>query len=266
MQVCSATVWVNTLWKWCPSVEESVAPLTLFPPALEVNLSSYYFPPVSYTRWLPLEHESNTLSSSLRVCSFRRRKKKTLKKALIPKKWNRQKFLPLHLTCVCLICRKKYPILPEHNVARGQSFDISRGDLIHVLLQQRKRHFTGPPPLCTEKWKRWKRRVIPPSVTLLTPCYLKVTTGGRKLSWGVFHKAHLSFPHHMCSSRSFLQTRMCLQLKIVSHHKQEDKNYNLLLYFHCHYRRVLTRESVNKGNSTAPTTSFTSFQKLKGWN
>lgn len=75
MQVCSATVRVNTLWKWCASVEESVAPLTLFPPALEVNVSSYYFPPVSYTRWLPLEHESNTLSSSLRVCSFRRKKK-----------------------------------------------------------------------------------------------------------------------------------------------------------------------------------------------
>lgn len=92
--------------------------------------------------------------SRLLFASVASEEKKKLKKALIPKKWNRQKFLPLHLTCACLICRKKYPILPEHNVARGQSFDISRGDLIHVLLQQRKRHFTGPPPLCTEKWKR----------------------------------------------------------------------------------------------------------------
>lgn len=147
MQICSATARVNTPWKWCTSVEESAAPLTLFPPVLEVNLPSYHFPPVSYARWLPLEHES-TLSRLL-FPSVASEKKSTL----IPKKWNRQKCLPFCLAWAHHSCKKKYPILPEHNVVRAQSFDISTGNLIHVLLQQRKRHFTGPPPLCTKEWK-----------------------------------------------------------------------------------------------------------------
>lgn len=39
--------------------------------------------------------------------------------------------------------QKKNQTLPEHNVVRGQSFDISTACLIHVLLQQRELHFTS---------------------------------------------------------------------------------------------------------------------------
>lgn len=60
---------------------------------------------------------------------------------------------------------------------------------------------------CVPRKEKGRRRVILPSVALLTPCYLKVTTRGRKLSRAVFHMIHLSSPHHMCSSVSLLQTR-----------------------------------------------------------
>lgn len=83
----------------------------------------------------------HTLSSSLPLCSYR--------KKLIPKKWNRQKHLPLHLRCAHLSCKRN--TLPGHNVVRRQNFDIRTGSLIHVLLQQRKPHFTSQQRLCSKE-------------------------------------------------------------------------------------------------------------------
>lgn len=81
--------------KWCTCVEECVTPLTPLLPVMEVSLSSFHFLPVSYARWLPLEHESTLSSFSVAT-----------EKTLIPKKWNTQKHLPLHLWCAHLSCER----------------------------------------------------------------------------------------------------------------------------------------------------------------
>lgn len=165
---------------------------------MEASLSRLLFLTVSYARWLPLEHES---ALSFPLCSYR--------KTLIPKKWNTQKHLPLHLWCAHLSCKKKNPTPLQTQCSESTELWY-KNSLIHVLLQWRTAHFTRYLPLCLEDWKKKKRTgrgVILPSVALLTPCYLKVTAGGRNLSRAVFHKTHLSSPHHMCSSQSFLQTQ-----------------------------------------------------------
>lgn len=136
---------------------------------------------------------------------------------------------------MCLSCTRN--TLPGHNVVRRQNFDIRTRSLIHVPLRRRKPHFTDQEPLCSKDWEKAAWRVIFLSITLLTPRYLRVTSGGRNLSWAVFHKIHLSSSHHMGSFWSLLQ---CLQqLKIISHHRQAHKT--------CHFistNVIITRKSL----------------------
>lgn len=97
------------------------------------------------------------------------------------------------------------------------------------------------PPTVFRGMKKRERRVTLPSVALLTPCYRKVTTGGRNLSRALFHKIHLSSPRHMCTSQSFLQTQ-CACGRWRSYRITSEPIRSIIFHFnagHC----IVTRKS-----------------------
>lgn len=108
-----------------------------------------------------------------------------------------------------------------------QSFDISVENLTHILLEK---ELPQPAPAVPGEQKMAEKRDALPSVTLLTPCYLKVTTGACDLSPAVFHRTHLSSPSPYVLIMVLPADSMCSkQLMSIFHHKQANKK-NISLF------------------------------------
>lgn len=117
----------------------------------------------------------------------------------------------------------------KQNAVRGDRALIWVHGLWFMICSNSGGHTAGSRCVPRNK-KRQRRSVVLPSVTLLTPCYLKETTGGRNLSPAVFHRTHLSSPHHMSPSWSFLQTQ-CAHGSWRSYLITSSQIKSIILYF-----------------------------------
>lgn len=113
--ICSATLWVNALWKWCTSAEEPVAPLGSLSPSDGGEASLFSPLPTCQLRqddcrW-SMKANSVSLTSSLYVATHK-------KTQLNSSEMKPTKHLPRYLRCAHL-SRSRNIRLPEHDVVRG---------------------------------------------------------------------------------------------------------------------------------------------------
>lgn len=189
---------------------------------MEASLSRLLFLTVSYARWLPLEHES---ALSFPLCSYR--------KTLIPKKWNTQKHLPLHLWCAHLSCKKKNPTPLQTQCSESTELWY-KNSLIHVLLQWRTAHFTRYLPLCLEDWKKKKKDRKgghPPLCSPINPMLPEGDSRRQKPVTSCVSQDSFIFPSPYVLITELSPDSICLwRLKIISHQRQTDKMHHFPLH------------------------------------
>lgn len=174
---------------------------------------------------LPLEHES-TFSHSLQ--------RGGKKEPLIPKKWNRQKHLPLHLRHAHLLqVQKKYPSPRTQCTAlRGQGFDRRTGESDSCPAARRGSRTSQADYRGMEK--RHGGGSTSPSVTPLTPTPPEGDNRRQKPDMSAFsHDSFIPPPLAICAHHGTYTPRLDVLMAAgdrILYHKQADEK-NLPTWF-----------------------------------
>lgn len=182
-------------WEICHSFESIVV--------MEVRFCCFHFP-LSVT---PDDCRWSMKVPSLPLCGFKKD--------------------PAPLIYVSLL-QEKYC---EHNLMRGQNFDISTVKLIHVLIQQRKPHSTSWQPYCSEERKKTEEGHLPlhssinPMLSEGDSCRQKPVTSCLSQDSSIFASPFV-YISELPSDLTHLR-----HTEIISHHKQADRKHHFPL--HC---------------------------------